>query len=129
MIPDSHLDLLDAEIGILGTIGPSGRPQLSAVWFLAEGDTIRISLNNSRQKTKNLQANPKASFLIPGTPPYRYVEIRGDAEIAPDDDYSFAGRVGAKYGADLRERDQPGQSRVVVTIRPARVVTWGGPPS
>ncbi len=130
MIPDSHRDLLDAPVGILGTIGSSGRPQLSAVWFLAEGDTVRISLNTSRQKTKNLRANPKCSFLIPGTPPYRYVEIRGDAEIIPDDDYSFAGRVGAKYGGvDLRDRDEPGDSRVVVTIRPARVVTWGGPPS
>jgi PPOX class probable F420-dependent enzyme len=128
MIPDSHRDLLDAPIGILGTIGPSGRPQLSAVWFLAEGDTIRISLNTSRQKTKNLRSNSKCSFLIPGTPPYRYVEIRGDAEIAPDDDYSFADQVGAKYGTDLRERDKPGDSRVVVTIRADRVVTWGGPP-
>src|SRR5207302_10089198 len=97
MIPDSHRDLLDAPVGILGTIGGSGRPQLSAVWFLAEGDTIRISLNTARQKTKNLRANGKCSFLIPGTPPYRYVEIRGDAEIAPDDDYSFANQVGAKY--------------------------------
>jgi PPOX class probable F420-dependent enzyme len=128
MIPDSHRDLLDAQVGILGTIGRSGRPQLSAVWFLAEGDTIRISLNTTRQKAKNLRANAKCSFLIPGTPPYRYVEIRGDAEIAPDDDYSFASQVGAKYGADLRERDKPGESRVAVTIRPSRVVTWGGPP-
>jgi predicted pyridoxine 5'-phosphate oxidase superfamily flavin-nucleotide-binding protein len=46
---------------------------------------------------------------------------RGDAEISPDDDYSFADQVGAKYGADLREHDQPGQSRVIVTIRSVRV--------
>jgi hypothetical protein len=56
------------------------------------------------------------------------VGIRGDAELAPDDDYAFADRVGAKYVVDLRDNDKPGDSRVVVTIRPARVVTWGGPP-
>ena len=57
--------------------------------------------------------------------PYRYLELRGDADITPDDDYVFADKVGAKYGSDLREHDEPGVSRVVVTIRPVRVNTWG----
>ena len=31
-------------------------------------------------------------------------------------------RVGARYGgADLRQVDRPGESRVVVTVRPTRV--------
>jgi len=124
-IPSSHRDLLDGEFATLGTIGPDGRPHLSEVWFLAEGDAVSISLNTSRQKTKNLQANPAVSLLILDLAvPYRYLEIRGDAEITPDEDYSFADRVGAKYQSDLREHDQPGQSRVVVTIRPVRVRVW-----
>jgi PPOX class probable F420-dependent enzyme len=125
-IPDSHKDLLNAQVGVLGTIGASGRPQLSATWFLADGETVKISLNTTRQKVKNLRAEPKVSFLIfdPANP-YKYVELRGDAEVTPDDDYAFANQVGAKYGSDLRERDQPGESRVVVTIKPVRVVAWG----
>ena len=73
-----------------------------------------------------LQANPKVSFMIidPANP-YKYVELRGDAEISADDDYSFANQLGAKYGADLRDRDKPGEARVAVTIKPARIVTWG----
>jgi len=124
-IPDSHRDLLDAQVAVLGTIGSSGRPQLSGIWFLAEDDTVKLSLNTARQKLKNLQANPKCSLIIFGDPPYRYIELRGDAEITPDDDYSFADKVGAKYGADLRTRDQPGDTRVVVTIHPSRIVAWG----
>ncbi len=121
-IPDSHRDLLAAEFGTLATIGPDGRPQLTEVWFLAEGDTVAISLNTSRQKTKNLMANPAVSFFILDlASPYRYLELRGDAEITPDNDYVFADKVGAKYGSNLREHDGPGESRVVVTIRPARV--------
>jgi PPOX class probable F420-dependent enzyme len=126
-IPDSHRDLLDEQVAVLGTIGASGRPQLSALWFLAEDGTVKISLNTSRQKAKNLRANPKCSLIITGTPPSRYIEIRGDAEITPDDDYEFADKVSAKYGADLRGMDKPGEHRIVVTIRPARVITWGGP--
>src|SRR6202023_2265262 len=94
-IPESHKGLLGAQVGVLGTIGASGRPQLSATWFLAEGDTVKISLNTARQKVKNLQANPKASFLIfDPENPYKYLELRGDAEITPDGDYSFASKLG-----------------------------------
>lgn len=125
-IPESHKDLLSAQVGVLGTVGASGRPQLSATWFLAEGETVKISLNTTRQKVKNLQANPKVSFMIidPANP-YKYVELRGDAEVTPDGDYAFADKIGAKYGANLRERDKPGEARVVVAIKPARIVTWG----
>jgi PPOX class probable F420-dependent enzyme len=122
VIPASYRDLLDGQFATLATVGPDGRPQVSEVWFLAEGDTVSVSLNTSRQKTKNLMANPAASlFLLDLALPYRYLELRGDAEISADDDYSFADQVGAKYNANLRGHDQPGQSRVKVTIRPVRV--------
>ena len=121
-IPASHRDLLDGQFATLATVGPDGRPQLSEVWFLAEEDTIGLSLNATRQKTRNLLANPAANlFLLDLAVPYRYLEIRGDAQIWPDDDYSYADRLGAKYGADLRVHDPPGVSRVKVVIRPVRV--------
>jgi len=121
-IPASHRDLLDGQFATLATIGPDGRPQVSEVWFLADGDKVLISLNESRQKTKNLRANPAASvFLLDLAMPYRYLEIRGDAVITPDDDYAVADRVGAKYQSDVRAHDRPGESRVVVTISPTRI--------
>jgi PPOX class probable F420-dependent enzyme len=121
-IPASHRYLLDGLFATLGTVGPDGRPQLTEVWFLADGDTVAISLNGTRQKTKNLVANPAVSlFLLDLKAPYRYLEIRGDAEITPDEDHAFADQVGAKYHADLRAHDQPGETRVRVTIHPVRV--------
>jgi PPOX class probable F420-dependent enzyme len=110
-------------VATLATIGPDGRPQLSAVWFLADGDTVRLSLNTARQKSKNLTARPTATlFVLDTANPARYLELRGDAMIAPDDDYEFADKVGAKYGGlDLRTIDQPGDRRVVVTIEPVRI--------
>lgn len=122
-IPESHRDLLDAPVGTLATIGPDGRPQASIIWFLAEEGTVRFSLNTSRQKAKNLEANPAANLLIlDGANAGRYLELRGDVTIEPDDSYTFADKVGAKYGGvDLRNMDQPGQSRVVVTLHPVRV--------
>ena len=124
-IPESHRDLLDAQFATLATINPDGRPQLSVVWFLAEDGEVKFSLNTTRQKTRNLMRRPEATvFILDLANPYRYLEIRGDAEVTPDGDYAFADKVGAKYGSDLRDRDQPGDTRVVVTIHPTRIVAW-----
>lgn len=120
--PDSHRDLLDAQVASLATIGGDDYPQVTEVWFLHEKGELRISLNDSRLKTRNLAKRPRCSLLILDlSNPYRYLEVRGNARIEPDDDYAFADRVGAKYGADLRVHDAPGQSRVVVTIEPVNV--------
>ena len=122
-IPDSHADLLAAPVATLATVGPDGRPQMSSVWFLADDGVVRFSLHTDRQKTKNLQANPVIDVHIQDTAnPMRYLEVRGDARIEPDDDYTFAERLGAKYGgADLRAMDAGQGRRVVVTVEPVRV--------
>ena len=125
-IPDTHGDLLDAEFATLGTVDAHGRPQLTELWFLAESGAVRVSLNTSRQKTRNLQRNPAFSLLILDVAnPHRYLELRGDAQLEPDPDYTFADKVGAKYGTDLRQMDGPGESRVVVTLPAAYVHAWG----
>ena len=121
--PDSHRDLLDARFATLATVGKDGGPQLTEVWFLFEEGEVKVSLNDSRLKTKNLVARPRCSlFILDLANPFRYLDIRGTARVEPDDDYAFADRVGAKYdGADLREHDRPGERRVVVTIEPTNV--------
>jgi PPOX class probable F420-dependent enzyme len=121
-IPDSHRALLDGQVATLATVGPDGRPQLSEIWFLTEDGVPKMSLSTARQKSKNLAANPAcALFFLDLSNPYRYLEIRGDAEIVADDDYVFADKVGAKYNSDLRDHDGPGDTRVIVTVRPTRV--------
>lgn len=120
--PDSHADLLQAQVATLATLGGDGFPQLTEVWFLHDEGELKISLNTSRLKTRNLQARSECSLLILDLAnPYRYLEVRGRARIEPDDDYAFAKQVGAKYGADLSEHDRPGDRRVVVTIEPVNV--------
>jgi PPOX class probable F420-dependent enzyme len=120
--PDSHADLLQAQVATLATLGGDGFPQLTEVWFLHDEGELKISLNTSRLKTRNLQARSECSLLILDLAnPYRYLEVRGRARIEPDDDYAFAKQVGAKYGADLSEHDGPGDRRVVVTIEPVNV--------
>jgi PPOX class probable F420-dependent enzyme len=120
--PDSHRDLLDGQVATLATIGGNGLPQLTEVWFLHEDGELKLSLNDSRLKTRNLQKRPQCSLLLLDlTNPYRYLEVRGNAKVEPDDDYAFARKLGAKYDADVSVHDNPGDRRVVVTIEPANI--------
>lgn len=120
--PDSHRDLLEGRFASLATIGGEGFPQVTEVWFLYDDDELKLSLNTSRLKTRNLTRRPQCSLLLLDlSNPYRYLEVRGTARLEADDDYSFARQVGAKYEADLSEHDHPGESRVAVTIEPINV--------
>ena len=48
------------------------------------------------------QQRPQCSlFILDLANPYRYMDVRGTAEIAPDDDYAFATKVGAKHGVSV----------------------------
>jgi PPOX class probable F420-dependent enzyme len=120
--PQSHLDLLDGKFATLATVAADGSPRLTEIWFLYADGELKVSLNSSRVKTKQLRARPQCSvFLLDLANPYRYMDIRGRARTEPDDDYVLADRVGAKYDADLREHDEPGERRVAVTIEPISV--------
>ena len=123
-VPESHRDLLDAPFATLTTVGPTGRPQMSTVCFLASEDgSMQLSVNATRQKSLNMVRNPMVALhILDADEPFRYLELRGDATVEPDDDYVFADQLGAKYGGlDLRDMDQPGEHRTVVTVSLNRV--------
>jgi PPOX class probable F420-dependent enzyme len=122
-IPDTHKDLLKTDVAILATIGKGGYPQVTALWFLLDDDgLVRMSLNCTRQKVKNLLANPDCTlFILDRTNPLRTLEIRARAEITPDKEYIFADKVGKKYGVDLRKNERPGEYRYKVTLHPVRI--------
>ena len=124
-IPESHRDLLDAPVAALATIGPDGHPQVTGVWFVHDEDgELRVSLNETRQKLRNLRTDPKCTlFVLDPANPYRYLEVRADAEVAPDPDGALAARVGAKYGADVTDNDGPGEGRLAVTLHRVHVTT------
>ena len=126
-IPASHRDIVDKnQAVILATKGPQGEPQVTALWFLVEDDIIRMSINLNRQKAKNLQRDLSCSaFFMDPENPYRTLEIRGHVDIAPDSNSAFADKVGAKYGANLREMDRLDETRMIFTLVTDKVITYG----
>jgi PPOX class probable F420-dependent enzyme len=125
IFPDSHKDLLEAPIAQLATVGRDGYPQLTSTWFIFDEGQLKLSLNSTRVKTKNLARDPKVSLLIADPQnPYRYLAVRADAVISPDPAGADAAKVNAKYNARVEDNDRPGEERVTVTLEPLRVFPW-----
>ena len=126
-IPKSHRDLLEAPVPVtLATVGPSGHPQLTAIWVVLDGEVIVTSLAGIRQKLKNLVARPLATvFVIDPANPYRTLEVRCDVTIEPDPELATLVKVLTAYGMDLASFDAPLEGRVTVTLRPVHVVALG----
>ncbi|MBM9506094.1 PPOX class F420-dependent oxidoreductase [Actinacidiphila acididurans] len=77
--------LKDHRNGVLATMKKDGRPQLSNVSFTYDEATriIRISVTDTRVKTRNLRRDPRASFYVT-TPSFgAYLVVEGDAELSP----------------------------------------------
>jgi len=119
--PESHRDLLDAQVGMLSTVGRTGIPQTTAIWFLYDGGELGTWLSDARQKVKNLFERPEFSFFILDLAnPQRYLVVRGRAELTPDTDFAYGEKVGKKYGADLRGMLREDETRYKITF-PGRV--------
>lgn len=68
-------------LGVLVTIKRDGRPQLSNITYLSDGERIRISLTDDRAKTRNLRRDPRASLYVNGPRGRSYVVVEGKAEL------------------------------------------------
>jgi PPOX class probable F420-dependent enzyme len=126
-IPLSHRDLLEAPIPVmLATVGPTGHPQVTAIWALVDDDTVVTSIAGTRQKLKNLRSRPQAAvFLFDPANPYRTLEVRGDVVIEPDPELTTLVRVLGAYGMDLESFPGPLEDRTTVTLHPTHVVALG----
>ncbi len=125
-IPAEFADLLDVPVATITTIGPSGYPQSSAVWFIVEDGVVKTSLLDSNQKVVNAGTNPKATYLfIDPANPYKALDLRGDLSVEVDTDVAFLRRQLVKYGTTPEEFGRPIDGRVVLSLTPVRVRTWG----
>jgi PPOX class probable F420-dependent enzyme len=131
-VPESHLDLLDVQTAAMATIGKDGRLQVTAIWFYYEASegTLKMWLLDSRQKSRNLHANPATTiFIMDPKNAFRTLELRCRAEFAEDPDLTAMAGIAKKYEVtDFSIFDEPGDTRSAVFLYPEKVVTLDLPP-
>lgn len=119
-------EILDGRnFAVVATVNPDGGPQTSVVWYKREGGTVVFSTTAGRRKARNLARDPRVSMTVFDlADPYRSVEIRGAAELVPDDARALPYELSHRYlGADPPQ-DPAGTVRLIVRVVPQKVVAF-----
>jgi PPOX class probable F420-dependent enzyme len=108
--------------GVLGTVRPDGRPRLTVVRHLLEGDRILISTEALRAKARDVRRDGWASYCITGhTAPYPCVTLEGAARIVtegagPTTTRIFERMTGAPMADPLSDEAVAAMGRVVIEL-------------
>jgi PPOX class probable F420-dependent enzyme len=84
-----YKQLLDEPItAVISVVSPSGRANLTPVWFDYDGDTVLLNLATHRKKVDWLRQHPQATFLLMNPQnAYHWVSIKATVsrEVSEDD--------------------------------------------
>jgi PPOX class probable F420-dependent enzyme len=119
---DGFLD--QPQLAVLATLRSDGSPLLSPVWHRWRDGGFEIWVGADDVKVRHLRRDPRASVLVAeSVPPYRGVEVRGEA-VFLDGDLATAVEIASRYvgaergasfaanaGDDLIVRIEPGELR------------------
>jgi PPOX class probable F420-dependent enzyme len=108
---------------VVGINRVEGAPQLTVVWFLWDGETFRFSTTRSRAKYLNLRRDPSISLLIDDDVNNFYVVAYGQARLIEDGHDELARPLLEKYLPEGAEIPQSTPDRVIVELRPDRLLT------
>ena len=137
LTPDEQRRFLDeGHTMILGTNGPKGHPQLTAMWYVNDGtDTVWMTTFAKSQKTKNLERDPRVTLLIETGrtyPELKGLMITARVDLVRDVErvLDMLERVNVKYNglepsAELRAalRGQASK-RVLLKLTPLKTSSW-----
>ena len=134
ILPDSGraAERLHNEVmGWLTTVTANGRPQSSAVWFVARDDAIYIQSRPEAAKLRNIRANGNVTFHLDGDGAGGdIVTIEADAEILDAPPSGVLDAYSEKYGRVIRERIRSTPEAMIdeysttVRLTPRRARAW-----
>jgi PPOX class probable F420-dependent enzyme len=115
--------------GKLAVARPDGRPHVTPIWFVLDGDDIVLTTDETGVKGAALRRDPRAALCVDDQQaPYSFVMIEGRATISadPDELRRWSTVIGGRYmGAERAEEfgarnGVPGE--LLVRLRVTKVI-------
>lgn len=116
--------------GKIATVRKDGRPHVTPIWYMMDGDDILFNTWHQSIKAKNLQHEKRVSICVDDNePPFSFVIIEGEAEIlnaTPEENRKWATEIGGRYmGADRAEEfgERNGvEGELLIRVRPGKII-------
>ncbi|QBD82376.1 PPOX class F420-dependent oxidoreductase [Ktedonosporobacter rubrisoli] len=105
----------------VATIGAKGEPQSSPMWFLWDGEYIKLAPLKESNRHKNIKRDPHIAISISDIGnPYVYAEFRGMVEKIEEDPAGASYTALAKrYGSSPYHVGEP---RVILSVKIQRII-------
>ena len=128
MTPEERREFLEQHrLAIVGAVRAEGRPQLSPVYYVMDGDDLLVSTTATRAKAKAVRRDGRVTMCVIGEqPPFPYLTVYGRGRIEDDGAVEVMMAVGGKMtGSPLPESARPAlqerarsEQRVVLRVTP-----------
>jgi len=115
--------------GKLSYLAASGRPLVTPIWFIVEGDSIIFNTGKDSAKGRALARDPRTCLCVDlEEPPYGFVQVQGEVELSEDPpellrtSTALAARyMGPERAEEFGKRNAvPGE--LLVRLRPTKVL-------
>jgi PPOX class probable F420-dependent enzyme len=116
--------LEEPNFATVATLNPDGSAQLSIVWIDWDGENVVFNTAAGRAKPRNLERDPRTTVLVAAKDGYRWVGVRGRAEITTEGADAHIDKLARKYTGE-GWTGRPGEQRLLVRIRPEHVSAYG----
>jgi PPOX class probable F420-dependent enzyme len=114
--------------GTVVTLREDGSPHSTPVWIDTDGENVIFNTAVGRAKERHLRKDPRiAVTVLPADNQQAgYVSVTGRAELSEEGAIDHIDRMAQKYlGQDKYPYLQPGERRIVVTVKPEKVDSMG----
>jgi PPOX class probable F420-dependent enzyme len=130
--PEELGDLLTApKVAILATRCTDGSTLLAPVWHERADGGFTIVIDGNDAKIRNLRRDPRLSVVVAeDEPPYRGIEVRGEAKFLETDAGAILRRLAERY---LRNHDVDGyiermrgwaEETIILRVEPGVLRAW-----
>ena len=98
-LTDEDVALLkEPQIASVVTLNPDGSAHVTPVWVDSDGDAVLFNTAKGRVKHRNIERNPSVAVLVVDKAnEYRWVSVRGHAELVDDGADDFIDFLAKKY--------------------------------
>jgi len=114
--------------GTVVTLRADGSPHSTPVWIDTDGDNVIFNTSIGRAKERHLRRDPRVAVTVLPAENQQagYVSVTGTAELTEEGALDHINKMAKKYlGQDEYPYLQPGEQRVIVTVKPDKVDSMG----
>jgi PPOX class probable F420-dependent enzyme len=113
----------------MATVREDGRPHVTPVWFVLDGDTLVFTTWHTSVKAMNIRRDKRVCLCVDDEkPPFSYIQIEGIAVMSADSEELnyWSTRIAGRYmGEDLAEaygKRNSVEGELLVRVTPTKIV-------